>query len=235
MKSTPDDLAKRGFIEEDYEKHFENHTIVEILELLVSRNPKERTVAAKLLGKRKNKTTISPLCNALRIEKKLYSKIAISEALGKIGIDALPNLIELLGKIDCKQHKKLPSKPFKKKNYPLPRDIAARTIIKMGKEALPYLEKFILSGEQFQVSEAIDAIGYITYYTKDLRSLNNLKKCLKKYQDIRLIQWKIIRAYESFPTEDVINYLNQVLKTESDNTLFWEAKRSLEQIKRVEN
>lgn len=232
MKSTPENLAKRGFTEEEFDKQFKNQTTAELFVLLKSTNPKERTAAAKLLGKRTEKSAISPLCDALCIERKLYSKIAITEALGKIGVDAVPNLIELLGKIGNNQHKEIPSEPFKKLNFPLPRDIAARTIIKTGKKALFYLEKIILSGEQFQVSEAIDAIGYIAYYTKDLRSLNSLHECMKKHQKNNLIRWKIIRVYESFPTDDVIEYLESILKMESNNALYWEAKRSLKQIKR---
>jgi hypothetical protein len=130
---------KRGFAS-TYEIAFLNHhSNNELIDLLGSKNIGERTGAAKILGQRRIIDATLPLCKALKEEKALYTKIAISEALGNIGISSVKALIPLLGKIGKNQYTKLPEKPFEKWNYPLPRDIVARTIIKIGEHALVHL------------------------------------------------------------------------------------------------
>ena len=230
MKSSIDELAKRGFITDDYKNQFKNYPIDKLETLLKSENPLERTASATLLGELKSNTSISNLCKSLQKEKKLYTKIAITEALANIGVESIPYLVELLGKIGDNQHREPEKKPFNKKSYPLPRDIIARTITKIGKYALAYLENVLKNGEISQISEAIDAIGFITFYSKDMRSLQTLKECLQKNHTNILIKWKIIRAFQSFPLEEVKNYLqNEKLKT-NEQYITIEIERSLKQI-----
>lgn len=232
MKSSKDDLQSRGYIDQVYINQFKKINSTELFDLLNSNDSQERTVAAVLLGKRKTKKAVLPLCRRLEIEKKLYTKIALTEALSNIGIDSISELIILLGKIGKNQHRSLPKKPFNKKNYPLPRDIIARTIIKIGKPALPYLETVLKSDNEEQISEAIDAVGYISYYNNDLQSLHALNYCIKNHKSNDIIKWKIIRAFQSFPTESVIDYLENIVKHTEKKEFLWEAKRSLDQIKR---
>ncbi|OHD11430.1 MAG: hypothetical protein A2086_09850 [Spirochaetes bacterium GWD1_27_9] len=230
MKSNADELAKRGFITDDYKNQFKNYPIDKLETLLKSENPLERTASATLLGELKSNTSILNLCEALQKEKKLYTKIAITEALANIGVESVPYLVELLGKIGDNQHIEPEKKPFNKKSYPLPRDIIARTITKIGKYALAYLENVLKNGEISQISEAIDAIGFITFYSKDMRSLQTLKECLQKNHTNILIKWKIIRAFQSFPLEEVKNYLqNEKLKI-NEQYITIEIERSLRQI-----
>jgi hypothetical protein len=232
MKSSKKKLAERGFIDQKNSECFAIYSKNKLLKLLQSNCPAERTAAASMLGKNRVKAAIIPLCQALQREKRLYTKIAISEALAAIGNTALPSLIELLGKLGKNQHTKVPQTLFKKKSYPLPRDLAARTIIKIGSVALPLLETTLRTGEKTQVSEAIDAIGYIAFYTKNLHSLPALQECLKKYRSDKLINWKIIRAFQAFPTDTVIEYLKSVLKNPQQKEFQMEATRSLAQIQR---
>jgi hypothetical protein len=82
----------------------------------------------------------------LENEKKLYTKIALSEAIAEYGVLSLKYLIPLLGKIGKNQHKKVALVDINKKSYLLPRDIAARIIIRIGKPALPFLEEILVSG-----------------------------------------------------------------------------------------
>ncbi len=231
MKSTDAQMILRGFADEECIGRFENLNVNEIIKLLYSNVSQERTAGAVIAGKRKMTEAIPDLCYALQIEKKLYSKIAISEALGSIGVKAMPALAALLGKIGSNQHKTLPVKSFAKKNYPLPRDIAARTIIKIGIDALPYLENVLKKGETVQSSEAIDAIGHIAYYKNEKRSLPFLRKCLNAHRSNNLIVWKIVRAFEAFDDGEVIAYLNEILNdSDAQSILKLEAKRSLLQI-----
>ncbi len=230
MKSPKSVLTKRGFVDDEFIAKFSSKTSQELIALLASDLPQARTSAAKLLGDKKAEKAVEPLCKALSKEDKIYSKIAISEALASIGEPSVPSLIKLLGRIGNNQYKKLPSKLFAKKNYPLPRDIVARTIIRIGESALPYLEEVLKNGHMSQVSEALDAIGYIAFYTKNLRSLNALQKCLDKYKSNDLVVWKIVRAFESFPTDEVVRYLEGVKRESPANALRQKAGRSLRQI-----
>ena len=103
---------KRGFTTEVENNLFISKSDIELISLLKSNNPKERTSSATILGQRKSEKAIFALCEQLKNEKALYSKIAISEALGKIGKPAINKLVKYLGKIGNNQHKTLPNKIF---------------------------------------------------------------------------------------------------------------------------
>ncbi|MBY9007175.1 MAG: hypothetical protein KGD63_10500, partial [Candidatus Lokiarchaeota archaeon] len=140
-------------------------------------------------------------------------------------------LVILLGKIGKNQYKALPKKPFKKNNYPLPRDIIARTLTKIGVDALPFLMEILQNGSKTQISEAIDSIGYISYYSNDSSSLPCLWTCLEKYKDNKVIFWKIIRSFQSFQDDQVVIFLNYIKMNSKYQEIQWEAERSLKQIK----
>ena len=143
LKSKNSELKKRGFIQDSEIPSNTSFSRTELLSFLNSNNPCERTIAAKIIARNHDSSFIEGLIKVLSIEKKLYPKIAISEALGCLGVRAVERCIPWLGKIGKNQHKILPKKPFKKNNYPLPRDIIARTICKSGAKALPILMKDI--------------------------------------------------------------------------------------------
>ncbi|MFH1252965.1 MAG: HEAT repeat domain-containing protein [Candidatus Uhrbacteria bacterium] len=221
---------RRGFTTKKEDEKFSNFLSSVLIENLLSSVSKIWTSAAKILGQRKYLPAINPLCKQLTKEDKLYTKIAICEALENIGETAVPILIGYLGKIGHNQYKQLPNKFFNKWNYPCPRDIVARTIAKIGEPALPYLIKVLETKNVEQISEAIDAIGKISFYSKNFAAQSVLKKCLQKYLSNELIVWKIIRAFEAFPVDDVIRILEKYLKNSEQKMLRWEAIRSLAQI-----
>ncbi|MCD4651506.1 MAG: HEAT repeat domain-containing protein [Candidatus Cloacimonetes bacterium] len=105
---------KKGFTTEVENNLFAGKSDIDLISLLQSNNPKERTSSTTILGQRKSEKAISALCEQLAIEKALYSKIAISEALGEIGKPAISMLIKYLGEIGSNQHKTLPRKIFNK-------------------------------------------------------------------------------------------------------------------------
>ncbi|AOT72470.1 hypothetical protein [Geosporobacter ferrireducens] len=82
--------------------------------------------------------------------------------------------IEYLGKVGKNQYKELPDKPFDKNNYPLPRDIISRTICKVGIPALKHLRECLYTGSYEQILEAIDAIGFISFYEYDNSRQNDI-------------------------------------------------------------
>ena len=79
----------------------------------------------------------------MAIEKKLYPKIALCETLAVCAELSIEPLIGLLGQIGNNQERKIPETGFYKVSYPLPRDIAARTICRLGIIAILPLENFI--------------------------------------------------------------------------------------------
>ncbi|MFH1288119.1 MAG: HEAT repeat domain-containing protein [bacterium] len=219
--------GKRGYTTEAENNPFISKSDNELIYLLKSNNPKERTSAAIILGQKKAKKAISTLCEQLKNEKALYSKIAISEALGEIGKPAIDELIKYLGKIGTNQHKALPKNIFNKWSYPLPRDIIARTICKIGNSVLADLNKVLAKGNKKQIYEAVDAIGFISFYSEDRTSFEILEKLLQKYNDDEILKWKITRALSAFPSKESEKVLLNMLKTSKGPELKWEAIRSL--------
>ncbi|MCK5129447.1 MAG: hypothetical protein KAQ68_06330 [Clostridiales bacterium] len=229
MKSSKQQLSNRGYIK-DYElTPYEDYTKQQLINMLKSCKATERTIAARLIVKFKDVDTIDALISALISEKKLYTKIALSESLGECGAPASSILIEHLGKIGNNQHKQLPDKPFGKNNYPLPRDIIARTICKIGKPAIPSLRECLNSGEYIQVLEAVDAVGFISYYENDSSATDDIMHLFLKYENANLMIWKLLRCLQSFNDTDVISLLQKYLVSDIKQ-LKWEATRSLEQI-----
>lgn len=224
--------AKRGQTSLQDDNPFALFSDEKLLGLIDDVDPQKRTSAAKLLGVRKIKNAIPLLCERLKIETSLYTRIAISEALGAIGEPSIPELISLLGKVGNNQHRELPEKGFYKKSYPLPRDIAARTIVKIGCQALKPLEQVVLEADRASVLEAIDGIGQIAFYKGDLSSESVLLIAYQKYYLDHVILWKIVRAFQSFPTEKVRVLLETIICSNPSPELRWEAVRSLGQHRR---
>ena len=231
MKSTDEQLQNRGFVTDELEQSFGEVPYSDLLVWLNDRQPIKRTVAARRLGKILNADSIELLCLALENEKTLYSKLEICNTLTLFGKDAVPHLIRRLGKADNKQYKVPPKKKFGKKNYPLPHDIFARTLMRMGSDAIPELCEVLRSNNINKISEAIDAIGYICFYDTqkhpDVADL--LYGCYQKYADNNLIKWKLIRAMSAFA--EMLPFLEQQYMLLDSNELKQEAERSIEIIK----
>lgn len=190
-------------------------------------NPRMRTSAAKILGQRQCLQAVMPLCQALQKEKTLYPKLAICEALSTIGKTSIPPLIKLLGRIGSNHENALPTKGFYKQSYPLPRDIAARTLIRIGEPALALLLLVLDTGESFQIEQALDAIGYISLYSGNSPALPHLIGVLQTYQEHEVICWKTIRAFEAFNDKQVIQILTEYLLHHHIPAFRWESARSL--------
>jgi hypothetical protein len=87
------------------------------------------------------------------------------------------------------------------------------------------------NGEYTQILEAIDAIGFISYYEDDTTSLDDIMLLFIKYKDDSLMIWKLLRLLQAFRNEKVLELL-RLYTTSSVEQHKWEAKRSLEQINR---
>jgi hypothetical protein len=220
---------KRGQTSDHFDRQFSGFPDEELIALCGGQDAQTRTAAANFLGARKCVAAVPILCERLKSEPALYPRIAVSLALGAIGESALEGLVMLLGRIGKNQHHELPKRGFYKKSFPLPRDLAARTIAKIGVPALPALEKVILAGDRIQVLEAIDGVGYIAFYHHNVRSESVLLNAFDRHRSDELVTWKIVRALQSFPSQRVRQLLIDIVRDDRIPQLRWEAVRSLGQ------
>jgi HEAT repeat protein len=221
---------KRGEISAEFTFQFALFSDQDLIKKLNDCDPQVRATAATILGERKSRAAIPALCSQFSHEKALYAKIAISNALSSIGVAALPELLKYIGKIGNNQHRDLPREIFKKWNYPCPRDITIRCIIRMGKPALGMLNEFLQTADETELSETIDAIGHISFYSNDQSSCDNLTGILAKYSNHKVIVWKVIRALQAFPNQQTLQVLKDFLSNSEIPQYRFEAARSLGQI-----
>ncbi|MFA8435627.1 MAG: HEAT repeat domain-containing protein [Marinifilaceae bacterium] len=225
MKSKQEQLINRGFLDEGVEENHLDLSYEARVELLRSQVPIDRTLGARLLAQLQDKRAVAFLVEALAKERKLYSRLEICNSLVAFGRFSIQPLIALLGKVGNNQHKYVPEKEFKKISYPLPRDIAARTLIRLGRMALPELLEVLEIENTKQVSEAIDAIGFICFYDPQPEHLANLQECYTRYYENNLIRWKIIRALSAFPNAQ--SFLQEQKQSLTEIRLQKEIDRSL--------
>jgi len=227
MKSTDEQLQSRGYVSDEVEKTFKEVSYNELLCWLSDEQPTRRTVAARRLGKIADTTSIEALCLALEKECALYCKLEICKVLASFGKLAVPYLVQRLGKIGSNRYKTPCDKKFDKKSYPLPRDIAARTLIRIETDALPELCKVLQSDNVAMIGEAIDAIGYICFYNgqEGERIAKLLIGCYKRFESNSLVKWKLIRAMSAF--SELLPFLEQQYEQQESKELKQEAERSI--------
>ncbi len=225
MKSNKDDLLKRGFLSKGKELDHLNEPFKKKIKLLKSKVAVERTLGARLLKQTKKEETVEYLLDALKVEQKLYPKIEICNILVEFGELSIDGLIKLMGEIGKNQHKKIPEKEFKKDSYPLPRDIASRTIIRIGEKAIPKLLDNLETTNRNQLSEMIDAIGHIGFNYEVKHIYQPLKMCYDQHENDELLKWKILRAMsgiiasKSFLQKEYSILKNEWLKKEINRSL----------------
>lgn len=215
---------ERGFVAKGDEINYAKSSNNELIDLLKSRIAIERTIGARLLGSRGDKS-VEYLLMALKTEKKLYPKLEICRSLARIGETSIGGLIQLLGVIGNNQHQTPSEEPFLKKSYPLPRDLAARTLIRIGPAVLPVLCGVLVEDHPAKISEAIDAIGFICSKGGADQCLKTLMTCYNKFKNNDLLRWKLIRAMSSFPQSLI--FLEKHLSVEKNPAIQQEIKRSI--------
>jgi len=229
--NTQKNKQNRGFVAAGDEISYYSLNQEELLELLKSPNPMDRTIAARCLGKGNEYQIVDSLLTALGNEKKLYPKIEICNSLVKFGTNSLAGLVKRFGTIGKNQHLTVPEEPFRKTSYPLPRDIAARTLIRIGEIALPLLFEVLKRDEQPKISEAIDTIGFICSKNPHPEYLGELLTCFRKHFNSELIRWKLIRAMSAFQASDP--FLEEQFVNEIQPAIKQEIKRSLGILRKI--
>jgi hypothetical protein len=219
-----DKKAERGFVAKGDEINWAIRTNDKLIDLLKSRIAIERTIGARLLGCRGD-VSVEYLLMALKTEKKLYPRLEICRSLARIGEPSIDGLIQLLGVIGNNQHQMPSEEPFLKNSYPLPLDLAARTLIRIGHAALPVLCGVLKEDNPTKISEAIDAIGFICSKGGPDQYLKTLMTCYNRFENNDLLRWKLFRAMSSFP--ESLTFLEQQLPIESNPAILQEIKRSI--------
>ena len=230
MTTKQEQLQNRGYIEDGFESEFVDVSLNKKAEFLKSKIATQRTLGAKLLREHKSEKTVEYLIKALKTEKKLYPKIEICNTLSELNEIAINPLIMCLGKIGNNQHKIVPEKEFLKESYPLPRDIASRTLIRIGKKAIPELLTELNTEDKSILSELIDTIGHINFNTKTDNIYEPLKTCYNRNKKEDLIKWKIIRAFSGINESE--EFLEQLKNKIKEIRLKKEIERSLRLIRK---
>jgi len=232
MKSSDAQLKSRGKITNEDLQQYSNHTQIELLEMLNSKEAYKRTIAVKILSAKYdlNEDMTRLLLHALQHEKKLYTKIALCDALSKGTVQSAKIMVEYLGQISNNQHTELPTNGFNKKSYPLPRDIIARTLAHMNADILPVLVDVLKTNNIPAIREVIDAIGFICFYNKihaTTQISDALIQCLRNHYNDDLIRWKLVRALGSFNDIHIIEILIEIEQNDRQLIIGNEARRSL--------
>ncbi|QOR34072.1 hypothetical protein IMX26_11275 [Clostridium sp. 'deep sea'] len=233
MKSSKVSLKKRGYIEESEIINYQHLSEQELITILNSTLAYERTIAVRLLSKIRNINDLKfaeLLLKALYKEKSLYSKLEICNLLKQGNINVARLMTRYLGCIGNNQYKQLPKKVSKKKSYPLPRDIIARSLAKMDPLIIPALIEVLHGDDISKLSEAIDAIGFILFYNQnELRDgyYNILISTMQKYHNNNIIYWKCVTCLSAFNTSKSISLLKSILTGDTPKIIKQEANRSL--------
>lgn len=221
---------RRGEITEDDLTFYRDLRELQLVAMLHDQDVKHRTIGATLIGYHRYQGAVDSLCHALQSEKALYVRLAIAEALVKIGEPAVKPLCGLLGKIGKNQENKLPEQCCKKPSYPLVRDLAGRILVKIGISSVPSLIEMLHEGQPFQVEQAVDALGAIAYRTGDLSALDSLFQLMDHMGGNPFLLWKITRALGGFRSEKAVQKLLAIYHQSEQPALRWEAIRSIGQI-----
>ena len=231
MKSTKEQLLKRGFVFEEDAALFTNCKENELVKLLYDKDAYKRTISVRLLSKNPKDKYIPIFCEMLKTREKLYTKLELQKALKEYGEKSISYLIPLLGTIGNNQHKKPGMVDLNKKSYPCPRDIIAMILIRIGPKVFPELKKLLRKDKNAeQINEAIDIIGHIARNFNDCSMEKTLLDYYYKHHDNEFIQWKLIRAFQSFNSPEIITILKQTIKENKNAIMAEEAKRSLNRI-----
>lgn len=236
MKSSNEDLRRRGFITTEDIISFQHCSNSELILLINSQNSVERSVAINLLSHRfhtEDLNFVKILLKRLCVEKCLYTKLEICNALEKGSIKTAEQMVAYLGYIGKNQHLCLPKKVSQKKSYPLPRDIIARSLGKMNFRILPVLFNVLNTNNEVKISEAIDAIGFLLFYNPNYANkhfFQSIINTLNKYCENNVIVWKCVCCLSSFKTQDSIEALNKIITHNKNDIIKCEANRSLKLI-----
>lgn len=231
MRSSEARLSSRGYIhQEELNKDYSTETL---LSFLYSNSASNRSLAVRLLSERgaNKENELTPVfLGLLQHEKALYTKIELCRVLEQGDKDTALSMVDYLGRIGNNQYRGLPELVSKKKSYPLPRDIVARTLGNMNASILPVLLNVIKGGDHIKIREAIDAVGFMCFYNdiedeKDV--VRALATCFYQYATDEVIRWKMAICLSAFKSKGCFNEIMSLYLNETNDLIRQEVKRSL--------
>lgn len=228
MKSTPEQLRSRGYLSDAEFEKYRSASARIILANLASPAPHERTAAVRDIASSRNEEYIERLCEMLKSETKLYVRLEIASCLEGFGGKSIPYLIPLLSRIGTNQHAEAAIVDIGKKSYPLPRDLAARILIRLGPAVFPAIREVLRGADRPKILEAIDVAGHVAWNSHDRCMEGDLVGLYEKSSGDRMIVWKTVRAFRSFSSPRVAGILESLVRSAPDAVLKTEAERSLE-------
>lgn len=225
LLSSRNDLERRGYIDH-LDLHNYSKSLKTNLMLLHDKIATNRSIGASRLVYHLSKLeVIENLLLQLDKEKALYTRLAICNTLAQGNQRCARVMISYLGKIGNNQYQSLPAKISKKKSFPLPRDIVARTLGRMDPKCIRVFLKELPTCSLLQARELIDAIGYMVFNMDiDKKMVFKALYAFDKTNTDNIIKWKLIQVYGWLQPYS-IHTLNEI--QEDDGILFLEAQKAL--------
>lgn len=238
MKSNTEALRKRGKPTREDINRSRELSKEELLASIYNDTPAIRTAGIIVLRDCsciQNKEYVSMLLTQLSQETALYTKLELCNSL-KMGNEQTATwMCDFLGKIGNNQHKIIPSVVSKKKCFPLPRDIVARTIGNMNQNVVNHMFKILPLLNKKQKYELMDGIGLGCYNHSEIATQGNFEVIQHMYQENKndeLMVWKIALCCSSFCMEESTELLSEIKVSYSNQTIQMEAERSSRLISR---
>ena len=230
MKSTRSQLKNRGMASPEEIAACASLPWEQLVEELRSPDPCRRT--ARCMDP-KSKAAAVLLLEQLAQEKCLYTRLAICETLEKGTEETAEKMLPWLGRIGNNQYKALPDKVSAKKSFPLPRDLIARSLARMDTAFFPLLLQLFNTGSEQQISEALDAAGFMAFYHPALATGENAERILHllhSHSGSEIIVWKVLLCLSAFPVPEAVRILEGYAVR--DDIFGKEAQRSLHLVER---
>ena len=227
MKTDTETLRKRGFLTNTEAEPYFLYSKEELLELLKDKTAVNRTAALFILRSFVDINELDEILLRMLVkEKALYTKLEICDILTTGNELTIKRMIPYKGTIRGNQHRTIPEKVSKKKSYPLPRDIIARTMAKMNPDYFSTILEIINYPEDKVVAEAIDAIGWMVFYHQELATAKNYQTVIQlfeRYHDNELMKWKLIICLSAFNQSEAflkqLDFQNPVVQAEIERSL----------------
>ncbi|MBK2401780.1 hypothetical protein [Erysipelothrix sp. strain 2 (EsS2-6-Brazil)] len=237
MENTRHDLEHRGYLDLNIVTQCADFSDDALVKQLNAKTAQERTAAVHVGARRWNYEPwfVDLLLKQLMNEKALYTRLEICRVLEGGNNDVAAAMMPYLGEIGHNQHQNIPKAVSRKRSYPLPRDIIARTLGNMNAAILYTMIDSLGSLSQNQVSEFVDAYGYFISEHPHLATqahLNVIEYLINTYADDDLILWKCMQCLSVFPLDRALEILNSQYLTCDHPTIQSEIKRSIHQISR---
>lgn len=229
MKSSSQQLSSRGYLpkEAPFDHSLERTALYTQLN---DPDPVERSLAARFLGDSfiLQEGTAEKLLERLCIEKKLYTRMELCDALAKGNGEVAAAMIPYLNRLGNKQYRSIAeANTSKKKSYPLPRGLIARTFGGMKPTVADRLLREL--EQQEYAAELIEGLGYLVFNNPELQTAEIFDRASDfyvQYKNNLLFVWKFVIFSSAFPYSCVKEMLTEIEREFPEEAIQREIKRT---------